>query len=81
MPRPLRQHHPDGVATFSFKFTDPRPASSAPAGSASINPETFTVEDARSKVYGLKARIGAGGVAETFRDRQGAAGQAWQDRR
>ena len=27
-----------GVATFSFKFTDRRPASSAPAGSASTTP-------------------------------------------
>jgi len=33
------------------------------------NPETFTVEDARSRVYGLKG-IGAAVLAEIFRDRK-----------
>jgi hypothetical protein len=31
--------------------------------------DTFTVEDARSKVYGLKAR-GGGAVAETLRQQK-----------
>ena len=33
------------------------------------NPETFTVEDARSKVYGLRA-MGPAALAENFRDRK-----------
>ena len=33
------------------------------------NPETFTVEDARSRVYGLRG-TGAAALAETFRDRK-----------
>ena len=34
-----------------------------------LQPETFTVEHARSKVYGLKG-MGGGALAETFRDRK-----------
>jgi integrase len=54
-----------GVATFSFKFTDPGTGKQRTGWLGVYNPETFTVEDARSKVYALKAR-GAGAAAETL---------------
>jgi integrase len=44
-----------GVATFSFKFTDPETGKQRTGWLGVYNPETFTVEDARSKVYALKA--------------------------
>ena len=50
-----------GVATFSFKFTDPATGKQRTGWLGVYNPETFTVEDARSKVYGLK---GMGGEAK-----------------
>ena len=40
-----------GVATFSFKFTDPATGKQRTGWLGVYNPETFTVEDARSKVY------------------------------
>ncbi|WP_245332181.1 integrase family protein [Bradyrhizobium sp. NAS80.1] len=56
-----------GVATFSFKFTD-RTAGKQRTGWLGVyNPETFTVEDARSRVYGLKG-MGGEALAETFRE-------------
>jgi integrase len=55
-----------GVATFSFKFTDPETGKQRTGWLGVYNPATFTVEDARSKVYALKAR-GTGAVAETLR--------------
>jgi len=58
-----------GVATFSFKFTDKQTGKQRTGWLGTFNPETFTVEDARSKVYGLKAKGGAA-FAETFRDRK-----------
>ena len=58
-----------GVATFSFKFTDPETGKQRTGWLGVYNPETFTVEDARSKVYGLRGTGGAA-VAETFRDRK-----------
>lgn len=58
-----------GVATFSFKFTDPETGKQRTGWLGTFNPETFTVEDARSKVYGLKGK-GAVAMAETFRDRK-----------
>jgi integrase len=58
-----------GVATFSFKFTDPETGKQRTGWLGVYNPETFTVEDARSKVYGLKAR-GGGAVAETLRQQK-----------
>src|ERR1700730_14846983 len=58
-----------GVATFSFKFTDPATGQQRPGWRGVYNPETFTVEDARSKVYGLRG-TGAGALAETLRDRK-----------
>lgn len=58
-----------GVATFSFKFTDRQTGKQRTGWLGIYNPETFTVEDARSKVYGLKA-MGGEAVAETFRDQK-----------
>jgi integrase len=58
-----------GVATFSFKFTDPATGKQRTGWLGVYNPETFTVEDARSKVYGLRS-TGARALAETFRDRK-----------
>src|SRR6478672_11167674 len=58
-----------GVATFSFKFTDPETGKQRTGWLGVYNPETFTVEDARSRVYGLRG-TGAAVVAETFRDRK-----------
>src|SRR6476469_1294138 len=58
-----------GVATFSFKFTDPGTGKQRTGWLGVYNPETFAVEDARSKVYGLRG-TGAAVVAETFRDRK-----------
>src|ERR1700757_4619881 len=54
-----------GVATFAFKFTDPETGKQRTGWLGVFNPETFTVEDARSKVYALKA-IGGRAVAETL---------------
>jgi integrase len=55
-----------GVATFSFKFTDPTTGKQPTGWLGVYNPQTFKVEDARSKVYKLKGRGGAA-VAETLR--------------
>jgi integrase len=55
-----------GVATFAFKFTDPETGKQRTGWLGVYNPETFTVEHARSKVYGLKA-VGGKAVAETLR--------------
>ncbi|MEY9594445.1 integrase [Bradyrhizobium yuanmingense] len=60
-----------GVATFSFKFTDRQTGKQRTGWLGVYNPETFTVEDARSKVYGLKA-LGGEALAETFRDQKTA---------
>jgi hypothetical protein len=57
------------VATFSFKFTDRQTGKQRTGWLGTYNSETFTVEDARSKVYGLKA-MGGDALAETFRDRK-----------
>src|ERR1700750_2077099 len=48
-----------GVATFSFKFTDKQTGKQRTGWLGVYNPETFTVEDARTKVYTLKGRGGA----------------------
>lgn len=45
-----------GVATFSFKFTDRQTGKQRTGWLGVHNPETFTVEDARSKVYALRVR-------------------------
>src|SRR6478672_3282007 len=56
-----------GVATFSFKFTDPETGKQRTGWLGVYNPETFAVEDARSGVYGLKG-MGGDTLAETFRE-------------
>src|SRR4051794_31502713 len=61
-----------GVATFSFKFTDRQTGKQRTGWLGVYNPETFTVEDARSKVYGLKG-LAAGALAENFRDQKAKA--------
>jgi integrase len=58
-----------GLATFSFKFTDPETGKQRTGWLGVYNPETFAVEDARSKVYGLRG-TGAAALAETFHDRK-----------
>ena len=58
-----------GVATFSFKFTDPATGKQRTGWLGIYNPETFAVEHARAKVYGLKG-TGTAALAETFRDRK-----------
>ena len=60
---------PTGVATFSFKFTDPETGKQRTGWLGVYNPETFAVEDARNKVYGLRG-TGAVALAETFGDRK-----------
>jgi integrase len=60
---------PAGVATFSYKFTNPETGKQDTAWLGVYNPETFRVEDARSKVYALKA-VGGTAVAETLRQRK-----------
>jgi hypothetical protein len=59
-----------GAATFSFKFTDPETGKQRTGWLGVYNPETFTVENARSNVYALKARGGAA-VTETLRQQKG----------
>src|SRR5258707_7604064 len=58
-----------GAATFSFKFTDPATGKQRSGWLGVYNPETFAVEDARSRVYALRG-TGAAALAETFRDRK-----------
>ncbi|MET4207728.1 site-specific integrase [Bradyrhizobium sp. LA2.1] len=63
-----------GVATFSFKFTDRTTGKQRTGWLGIYNPETFTVEDARSKVYGLKG-MGGNALTQTFRDQKAKAAQ------
>ena len=58
-----------GVSTFSFKFTDPATGKQRTGWLGVYNPETFAVEDARSKIYGLRG-TGTAALAESFRDRK-----------
>jgi hypothetical protein len=60
-----------GVATFSYKFTDRQTGKQRTGWLGVYNAETFTVEDARSRVYGLKG-LGTEALAETFRDQKTA---------
>ncbi|UGY16734.1 tyrosine-type recombinase/integrase [Bradyrhizobium septentrionale] len=57
-----------GVATFSFKFTDPETGKQRTGWLGVYGPD-FRVEDARAKVYALRG-MGAAALAETFRDRK-----------
>ncbi|MCK1337967.1 tyrosine-type recombinase/integrase [Bradyrhizobium sp. 38] len=63
-----------GVATFSFKFTDRQTGKQRTGWLGVYNPETFSVEDARSRVYGFKG-LGTEALAETFRDQMAAKGR------
>jgi len=65
---------PAGAATFNFKFTDREVGRQRTVWLGVYNPETFTVEDARSKAYGLKA-MGGDALAETFREQKAKAKQ------
>src|ERR1700688_4926776 len=56
-----------GVATLAFKSTDPETGKQRTGWLGVYNPETFTVDDARSKVFGLKG-MGGDTLAETFRE-------------
>jgi hypothetical protein len=62
-----------GTSTF-FKFTD-RPRGKQRCKWLGVyNPETFTVDHARTKVYALKTRIGNGeNIAESFRQQKATA--------
>ena len=64
-----------GVATFSFKFTDPATGKQRTGWLGVYNSETFTVEHARSRVYGLKAKGGKAARRDVARA-QGAKGEA-----
>jgi integrase len=55
---------PAGVATFAFKFTDPAVGKQRTITLGIYNPETFAVEQARSKAYALKGKDPATLVAE-----------------
>jgi integrase len=60
---------PRGVATFSVKYTD-RAAGRQRIGWLGVyNPETFTVDHARSEVWRLKGK-GGDGVAATYREQK-----------
>jgi integrase len=58
-----------GVATFSFKFTDPETGKQRTGWLGVYTPGAFTVEDARNKVYGLRSK-GAAALAESFREQK-----------
>jgi integrase len=62
---------PAGVATFSFKFTDPSTHKQR-SRLLGIHSPTFTVEDARTVVYALRNRMGEGeNIAQTLREDNG----------
>ena len=62
---------PAGIATFFFKFTDRATGKQRSKWLGLYNPETFTVEQARTGVYALKTRIGNGeNVAEGLRQQK-----------
>jgi integrase len=58
-----------GLATFSYKFTDKATGKQRTGWLGVFNPETFKVEDARSKVYRLKGN-GGDALAETLRQQK-----------
>jgi hypothetical protein len=62
MPGPLRQHHPCRASDPFFKFTDRTTGKQRSKWLGAYNPETFTVEQARTEVYALKTRIGNGEI-------------------
>src|SRR5580704_17996138 len=57
-----------GTSTFFFKFTDRPTVKQRCKWPGIYNPETFTVDHARTEVYALRTRIGNGeNIAETLR--------------
>ena len=62
-----------GVATFAFKFTESSTGKQRSTTLGVYNPQTFTVEDARSKVYSLKALGPA--LIEQLRHKQAVKGK------
>ena len=69
MPRPVRQHHHGWRGDLLVQVHRSGDRQAAHGWLGVYNPETFAVEDARSKVYGLRG-TGAAALAETFRDRK-----------
>jgi integrase len=65
---------PAGAATFNFKFTDPATGKQRSVVLGTYNPETFTVDDARSQVYGLKA-LSTAALVEQVRKSKAAKGK------
>ncbi|UPJ83567.1 site-specific integrase [Bradyrhizobium sp. 183] len=65
---------PAGVATFNLKFTDPATGKQRSTVLGVYNPETFGVEDARSKVYALKA-LDPAALVEQLRQTKTAKGK------
>jgi integrase len=63
-----------GAATFAFKFTDRKTGKQRSTMLGIYNPETFTVEDARSKVYALKA-LDPTALVEQLRQTKAAKGK------
>jgi Arm DNA-binding domain len=62
---------PAGVATFFLKFTDRTTGKQRTKWLGVYNPETFTVDQARTEVYALKTRIGNGeNIAENLRQQK-----------
>ncbi|KRR14590.1 integrase [Bradyrhizobium jicamae] len=62
---------PRGVATFSVKYTDKAAGRQRIGWLGVYNPETFTVDHARSEVWRLKGK-GGDAVAATFRQQKAA---------
>ena len=65
---------PAGVATLYFKFTDPATGKQRSVRLGVYNPETFTVDDARSKVYAMKA-LDPAMLVEQLRQTKAAKGK------
>ena len=55
-----------GVATFYYKFTNPGTGRQSTGWLGVYNPETFDVDHARTKVYGLRGN-GAEAIVDTMR--------------
>ncbi len=60
---------PAGTATFNFKFTDPASGKQRSVVLGVYNPETFTVDDARAKVYAMKGMPVAALVEQMRKDK------------
>jgi integrase len=65
---------PAGAATLNFKFTDPATGKQRSVVLGVYNPETFTVDDARAKVYGMKA-LDAATLVEQLRRTKAVKGK------